>query len=204
LILKEFKVFRRKFTWTKTKIINYTILTCWTIVAISIGFFKYENSIFVLFLIIFPMFLFSIGTILKWTGFKKREQLQGFFSGVLIFEKDFISLNNNKILLEDIRSIEISNNDWLDKKKYNYYLDFNYENDLSCGVSNCLIIELLNNEVIKTNFLQENWDGNDFVEIQDVITYYYVAKKMGYLNAIEVLRLTVKSDYEAFKKLKTM
>ena len=160
---------------------------------------KIEKSSLQAILLIFSFIAFLIGMSFRLLGFNRIQQLQGKFIGNFIIQKEGIRINDSEIDFENIKNIEITGVDWVGLRKTNYSLSYNYENGLSNGTKNYLCIEY-NNQKQKIQF-QQNY-ACEFGEIEDVIKYYYINGKIGYLNCVDILCLNKKDEWDAFKSLK--
>ena len=197
--MKEFKIFEERFTWNKTKIINCIILAMMSVVIFMSLVLKIEKSSLQTSLLIFSFIAFLIGMGFRLLGFNRIQQLQGKFTGNFIIQKEGIRINDSEINFENIKNIEITGVDWVGLRNTNYLLSYNYENGLSNGTKNYLIIEY-NNQKQKIQFQQNYACG--FREVEDVIKYYYINGKIGYLNCVDILCLNKKEEWDAFKSLK--
>lgn len=137
---------------------------------------------------------------MKLMNLKEVQQLNGILTGSIYFEKDYIQVNNDKISLQNIKKIEITGVDWIGLDTSNSFLSFNYENRLSNGVENYLLIEYNDNTKQKVQFQKNN--ACEFKEIEDVIKHYYINNKIGYLNCVDILCLSDKKQWNEFKNLK--
>jgi len=194
------KIFKPKFTWTRTKIINLsmaTILLFECMVTWGIGL---NNSTFTSFSLIVAFILLIYGIGLKIYGLSKIEKLKGSLNGNIEFNIEYIKINGTIFDLNIIQKIEISGVDWLGMDLNNQRQGFNYENNLSNGIENFLTIYFCDNSKIRVQFQQQY--ALEFREIQNIITHYYVNGKIGYLNCVDILGLDKKDDWNAFKKLK--
>ena len=160
---------------------------------------KIKKSPLLTVLLITILVFYLIGIFLKLMNFDRVQQLQGKLTGNLFFEKDYIQINENKINLENIKKIEITGVDWIGLRTSNYILKHNYENGLSNGVKNYLLIEYNNNTKQKIQFQQN--DACEFKEIEDVIKHYYINNKIGYLNCVDILCISEQKKWNEFKKL---
>jgi len=197
--LKEFNIFEKQFVWTRTNIINCIILILVLIILFTSLILKIEKSTFLTYLLIITFIFYLIGVTLKLTNFNNIQQLKGKLTGKFIFEKDYIQINEKRINLEEIKKIEISGVDWIGLRSTNYILDYNYENGLSNGTKNYLIIEYNNNAKLKIQFQQK--DACEFKEIEEVIKHYYMNNKIGYLNCVDILCLSEQKEWNEFKNL---
>ena len=200
MTVKIFKIFKPKFTWTRTKIINLsmaTILLFECMVTWGIGL---NNNTFTSFSLIVAFILLIYGIALKIYGLSKIEKLKGSLNGNIEFNIESIKINGTIFDLNTIQKIEISGVDWLGMDLNNQRQGFNYENNLSNGIENFLTIYFCDNSKIRVQFQQQY--ALEFREIQNIITHYYVNGKIGYLNCVDILGLDKKDDWNAFKKLK--
>ena len=198
--MKEFKIFEKQFVWTRTKIINSIILVLVLIILFVALILKIEKSTFLNILLFLIFTLYFIGMSLKLSNMNRVQELQGRLTGKFVFEKDYIQINELKINIEDIKRIEISGVDWIDLRNSNYLLDFNYENGLSNGTKNYLLIEYINDNQKQKIQFQQN-DACEFNEIEDVIKHYYINNKIGYLNCVDILCLSEQKQWNEFKNL---
>ncbi|MBP6183163.1 hypothetical protein [Flavobacterium sp.] len=160
---------------------------------------KIEKSTHLTFLLITVFAFYLIGIFLKFMNFNRVQQLKGKLTGNLIFEKDYIQINENKISLENIKKIEITGVDWVGLRNTNYLLSYNYENGVSNGIENYLLIEYNNNTNQKIQFQQN--DACEFDEIQEIIKHYYINNKIDYLNCVDILCMSEQNQWKEFKNL---
>jgi hypothetical protein len=196
--LKEFKIFEKRLVWTRTNIINFVILILVLIILFISLIFKIEKSTLLTSLLLTLLAFYFIGLSLKLTNINRIQQLQGRLTGKFFFEKDYIQINELRINLDNIKKIEINGVDWIGLRNTNYLLDYNYENGLSNGTKNYLLIEYSDNKKQKIQF-QRN-DACEFKEIEEVIKHYYINNKIGYLNCVDILCLSEQKQWNEFKK----
>jgi hypothetical protein len=154
--------------------------------------FKIEKSSIQNSLIVLTILLYIVGAGMKLFGFYSIQQDEGIFVGNLVFEKDYIQINELQIDLEKIKNIEIRGVDWIGLRSSNYVVDFNYENGLSNGVENYLILILNDGERKKIQF-QKN-DACEFSELHDHSTLLrneqnWISKLCGYFMFEQKRRL---------------
>lgn len=198
--MKEFKIFEKRFVWTRTNTINFVIVILVLIILFISLILKIEKSTLLTSLLLTVLAFYFIGLSLKLTNFNRVQQLQGKLTGKFFFEKDYIQINELRINLDIIKKIEITGVDWVGLKNTNYLLGYNYENGLSNGTKNYLIIEFKDNKKQKIQFQQN--DACEFKEIEEVIKHYYVNNKIGYLNCVDILCLSEQKEWNEFKNLK--
>ena len=159
--------------------------------------FHIEKSSIQTYLLTLSLILMMIGYGFKLNGFYKIQQLQGNYIGSLIFCNEYIEINKTKINLDDIEKIEITGVDWYGLQTGNYVLAYYYENGLSNGIENHLIIKLNDNKKIKVQF-QKSY-ACEFTEIEPIIKYYYKTDKMYLSNCAEILCLDTKEKVDKFE-----
>lgn len=151
--MKDFKIFEKQYVWTRTNIINCIILVLVLIILFISLILKIEKSTYLTSLLFLVFASYFIGMSLKLSNMNRVQQLQGSLTGKFVFEKDYIQINELRVNIESIKKIEISGVDWIGLQNSNYLLDFNYENGLSNGTKNYLLIEYNNdNKNRKFNF----------------------------------------------------
>ena len=198
--MKEFKIFEKRFVWTRTNTINFVIVILVLIILFISLILKIEKSTLLTSLLLTVLAFYFIGLSLKLTNFNRVQQLQGKLTGKFFFEKDYIQINELRINLDIIKKIEITGVDWVGLRNTNYLLSYNYENGLSNGTKNYLLIEFNDNKKQKIQFQQN--DACEFKEIEEVIKHYYVNNKIGYLNCVDILCLSEQKEWNEFKNLK--
>ena len=164
--MKEFKIFEKRFVWTRTNTINFVIVILVLIILFISLILKIEKSTLLTSLLITVLAFYFIGLSLKLTNFNRVQQLQGKLTGKFFFEKDYIQINELRINLDIIKKIEITGVDWVGLRNTNYLLSYNYENGLSNGTKNYLLIEFNDNKKQKIQFQQN--DACEFKEIEEV------------------------------------
>lgn len=198
--MKEFKIFEKRFVWTRTNTINFVIVILVLIILFISLILKIEKSTLLTSLLLTVLAFYFIGLSLKLTNFNRVQQLQGKLTGKFFFKKDYIQINELRINLDIIKKIEITGVDWVGLKNTNYLLGYNYENGLSNGTKNYLLIEFNDNKKQKIQFQQN--DACEFKEIEEVIKHYFVNNKIGYLNCVDILCLSEQKEWNEFKNLK--
>lgn len=196
--MKEFRIFEKRFVWTRSNIINFVILILVLIILFISLILKIEKSIFLTSLLLAVLAFYFVGLSLKLANINRVQQLQGRLTGKFILEKDYIQINELRINLDNIKKIKITGVDWIGLKNTNYLLGYNYENGLSNGTKNYLLIEYSDNKKQKIQFQQN--DACEFKEIEEIIKHYYVNNKLGYLNCVDILCLSEQKEWNEFKK----
>lgn len=199
----EFRIFKPKFTWTLTNIINAILFALVLLILFSLNVYRIHVEAYLMIVILIG---FLVGSFFKWNGWNNIQQLKGEIIGRFVLKNDEILIEQNSstriIKIEDIKSIEIIASDREGTRSFSYSIELNYENGLSNGTRNFLKIELKNNEKIKLQFQLKY--GDKFQKIRPIIEEYYKLGIISYLNSIDILEITKKSEYEEFKKLKNL
>lgn len=156
---------------------------------------SYEGSIFKL-LLISAFGIFLLGMLLGLLGIGKTKPLYGDIVGEISFFKTEIKVDKLTIPLENITKIEIIGTDWLGL--FNKFQHFSFENALSNGSQNWLILHL-ESSTLKVRFQQH--EACQFSRIKEEFLGYYELGKITYLNLIDILCIT-DPDEQATIKLK--
>ncbi len=181
----KFSIYKksRKFYWTAEKIIYITMLS-----SLAIGFiidkaFKFENSYFNKIFIGIALLAFCSGIINKFIGFTQIEKLEGVLDGCLVFKTNSIEIENNNFQLNEIKRIEIYNDDY--RGKLIHTSSGNLGPALSNGTRNYIILFLISGEQIKVNF--ELINSDDFQKIRTELINYHVNSKIDFWSLANIL-----------------
>ena len=198
--MKEFKIFEKHFVWTRTYKVNLALIILAGIAFLLSWKLKESSFVGITLFAVLLLYLWAIGT--KIFSLYSIKQLKGSFTGSIIFDMNYIQIKDEKIILADIKNIEIKGVDCFGMEVFNFRDGFEYENGLSNGVENFLIIQLMDNKKYKMQFQRKS--TCEFKEIEEVIKHYYINNKMGYLNCVDILCLKNRKEWDEFKSLKTM
>lgn len=198
--MKEFKIFEKHFVWTRTYKVNLALIIL-TGIAFLLSWKSKESSFLgaTLFAMLL-LYLWAMGT--KIFSLYSIKELKGSFTGSIVFDMNYIQIKDLKIDLIDIKNIEIVGIDWCGLEEFNYNAGFEYENGLSNGVSNSLIIQLMDNKKHKVQFQIKS--ACEFKEIEEIIKHYYINNKIDYLNCVDILCLENRKEWDEFKSLKAL
>jgi hypothetical protein len=195
--MQRFAIFEKsdKFYWSNNRIIYPIIFGC-----IGILFLKqklgFEKNFFDEFVIGIVFLTFFIAIILSIKGFTKPDPLRGMLNGFITFEKEKITFNQQIFTLDDIKKIEITNNDYYGRIKSRSKGNFN--STRSNGVDNKIEITLNNNE--KKTFYFELYNSDDLQMVKKELINYYLNDKLHFLNLIDVLNITKYEEIQKFKE----
>jgi hypothetical protein len=117
-----------------------------------------------------------IGLILKFKGLTQIEPIRGQLEGYLVFEKESINIDGKLYLLDEIKKIRLTNDDY--SGKLINTSKGNIGPALSNGTNNSIIIFLSSKETIQSHF--ELINSNDFQNIKTILLEYYLKEKIDF------------------------
>lgn len=183
--MNKFALFKKsnKFYWSTNKIIYSIIFFCCGIMLFKQKVLNLEENLFdkIFIWITFSAFLFGLVT--KFIGLTKIEPLRGNLNGYLTFEKEFINVNDEIYLLEKIKKIQITNDDY--SGKLVNISKGNLGPALSNGINNFIIIFLESGKTKKYQF--ELINSNDFQNVRTTIIEYYIKNKIDFWELANIL-----------------
>lgn len=126
----------------------------------------------------------------------KQKPLGGRLEGDIAFNNDSIMINADEYLLENFEKISFTHfNDYVGKKQSNQ----NYYNDgVSNGVENTVILILKNGKSITCHFQQEY--RFQLRELRPKLVHYHNEGKLHFLNLIDILGIEDYNAIQIFKK----
>jgi hypothetical protein len=183
--MQRFTIYTKsnKFYWSNNKIIFPILFICLIIILTTNKGSVIEKNFLNNFLLGIMLLTFTCGIILRLISIPKTEPLQGELDGFLIFEMDSIQIQNEIFYFEEIRNIEISNDDYYGKLVGNTRGNFN--SPRSNGVGNYIRIKLYSGELKICNF--ELYNSDDFQKIRRELINYYLNGKIEFENLTNVL-----------------
>ncbi|MBF4518108.1 hypothetical protein IRZ71_17215 [Flavobacterium sp. ANB] len=134
-----------------------------------------------------------IGIIVKTIGLTKIKALNGEFSGFLEFYEDHIIIDQEKFKIDEIKSIEISNDDYYGK--LDRYTSF--DSSLSNGVNNQILLRLNSGQGKSFNF--EMYNEYDMEKVQEELFLYYSKGKIDFFELTKILKIKSKTEIEEFR-----
>lgn len=195
--MQRFTIYTKsnKFYWSNNKIIFPILFICLIIILTTNKGSVIEKNFLNNFLLGIMLLTFTCGIILRLISIPKTEPLQGELDGFLIFEMDSIQIQNEIFYFEEIRNIEISNDDYYGKLVGNTRGNFN--SPRSNGVGNYIRIKLYSGELKICNF--ELYNSDDFQKIRRELINYYLNGKIEFENLTNVLGEKSRGGIEEFK-----
>ena len=200
--MKQFSIYIKptSFYWTRTLI----IYILWILIIFAIFLLKVlidiPNSHKALdFLLYISYGLIFYSGFCAFLGMVKYKPIRGELNGFITFSQDTVTIAAREFAIDDIKKIEFQGVDWHGLYEYNGPAEY-FENRLSQGVKNTLILYLNNGKIIKTQF--QKLQACDLKEIEDVIICYYLKGKISYLQTVDNLCYSNPSEWEYLKKLK--
>lgn len=172
-----------KFYWTNNKVIYSIIFFCFVVVLINNGTgIIIKNFVNNIFMSIVGL-AFVAGFILKIFGYTQIEPLRGKLDGYLIFNKNFVQVQDKVFPIETISKIKISNDDYY--RKITRIAGGNFGPALSNGTNNFLVIFFESYETKQFQFQMRNSD--DFQEIRETLIDYHLKGKIEFWELAQVL-----------------
>jgi hypothetical protein len=183
--MTEFALYKKsnKFYWSNNKIIYSAIFFCCGIMLFRQKVLNLEENSFDKFFMWLTIFGFLSGLVSKIICSNKVEPLNGSLVGYLTFEKEFIKVNEEIFLLDKVKKIQISNDDYIGKRVN--ISKGNFGPALSNGINNFIIIFFESGQTKKYQF--ELINSDDFQNVRTALIEYYVKKKIDFWELANVL-----------------
>lgn len=193
--MQRFNIYKKskKFHWCNSLIIFTLILSLYIISLIKQNFFTQEKGLFDEIISKLILGLLIIGIIVKTIGLTKIKALNGEFSGFLEFYEDHIIIDQEKFKIDEIKSIEISNDDYYGK--LDRYTSF--DSSLSNGVNNQILLRLNSGQGKSFNF--EMYNEYDMEKVQEELFLYYSKGKIDFFELTKILKIKSKTEIEEFR-----
>lgn len=194
--MQRFNIYKKskKFHWSNTLIIACLIFALYIISILKQNFFDPEEGLFDEIIMKLMLGLFFIGFILKTIGLVKPNVSNEEPSGFLEFYKDSIIVDSEKYEIDEIKSIEISNNDYYGK------LDGGkgFQSSLSNGIDNQ--ITLILNSGTRKSYNFELYNEYDMGKVEEELVSYYAKGKIKFPELVEILKIKKESEIEEYRK----
>ena len=163
--MKRFSIFKKssKFYWSNNRVVYSIIFICLIVLLIKNGSVTLEKNSINNTILGIILVTFISGMTLRFIGIPVTEPLQGEIDGFLTFEMGSVEIGNDRIKIDTIRNIEISNEDYYGKIVASGTGNFN-----SCrsnGVANIIKLKLYSGELKKCNF--QMYNSNDIQKIRN-------------------------------------
>jgi hypothetical protein len=184
-LMVKFRLFVKseKNYWSTNKIIYSIIFSCLGILFFKEKFLQIDRNLFDTIFLLIAGLAFVSGLITKIKGFTEIEPLHGKLDGDLVFENDFIQAKDVVFTLEEIRNMQISNND-----EYGKLVNTskgNFGPALSNGTRNYIVIFLESGKTRKFYFELLNLD--DFQKLREILIDYHLLGKIDFWELAHVL-----------------
>ncbi|CAA9198156.1 hypothetical protein FLA105534_01975 [Flavobacterium bizetiae] len=193
--MQRFNIYKKskKFHWNNTLIIFTAILSLYIISIIKQTFFNPEKGIFEDIMIALMLLLAFIGLALKSIGLVKPENLSGEFTGFLEFYKSHIVVDQEKFHIDEIKSIEITNNDYYGKPNG----ATGFASSLSNGINNQILLRF--NSGISKSYNFELYNESDMEKVEEELFSYYSQGKIDFFELVKILKIKSKTEIEDFR-----
>jgi hypothetical protein len=140
---------------------------------------------------------FLYGIICKTIGFAKPNKLRGKLEGFITFEHNAIIVEKQIYRLEEVKKIEISNEDYYGRMIATTGGDFN--SPLSNGVDNKLQIVLITEQVKSYYF--EMYNPDDLQKVKNELINYCRNGKLPFSNLTYLLGIDSEEELQEMKKI---
>lgn len=193
--MQRFNIYKKskKIHWSNTLIIIALMLCLYIVYLAKQHFFNPEKGLFEDVIMKLMFGLFILGFVLKTIGLTKAKTINGELNGFLEFYKDYIIINQEEFKIDEIKSIEISNNDYYGKPDGLS----GFDSSLSNGIHNQILLRF-NSGISKTyNF--ELYNEYDMEKVEEELFYYYSKGKIDFFELAKILKIKSKTEIEEFR-----
>ena len=150
--MQKFAIFKKtdKFYWTKNRTIYSIFFSSLLIIFINLKLIHIQsdlvNGIFGggIAILVFVVLFWSV------FGMENPDSLKGSLEGFIVFKNDAIEIGKKTLPINNLKNIEISNEDYYGKRRVRNQGNFN--STFSNGVKNHIIITFFSNEQKIYNF----------------------------------------------------
>ena len=196
--MEKFGLYKKtkKFAWEPNSIIYLSIFGILGIYFLFEKVLNFESDMFYKILQISLVVIFSAGLITKFIGFSKIENLPGIIDGYLVFEENQILIAEEKYTLDEIKKIQISNDDYLGKLVN--MSSGNLGAALSNGINNFVVIFLKIGKTKRHQF--QLLQSDDFQKIRNILLLYYVNDKIDFWELANILGEKSSNEIAELKK----
>ncbi len=193
--MQKFNIYRKskKFHWNNSLIILILLFCLCVIYVVKQNFYNQEKGLFEDVIMKLMLGLFIIGFILKTIGLTKPKVINDEFRGFLEFHKDYIIIDQEKFKIDEIKTIEISNDDYYGKKDG----ISGFDSSLSNGTDNQILLRFNSGQLKSYNF--ELYNENDMENIEEELFYYYSKGKIDFFELTKILKIKSKIEIEEFR-----
>ncbi|UUC45981.1 hypothetical protein [Flavobacterium cerinum] len=193
----EYKVLRK----TNKKHITFNTLfyggiLVWVLTLFSSAIFDYIDIIWIKLLVLAELFFVMAIPLISFFKFNEYKTLKGELSSLLIFHPDGIQIDSKFHELDTIKKINLEHTS--DYKGRFAPERGDFDGNLSNGVANLLVLNLINGTRISLHFQQSKQD-EIFQEKENLIRYCNDGK-LGLLSLLDILRITDYNEIQRFKK----
>jgi len=181
----KFSLFKKsnKFYWSPETVIYGIVFMCLGVIFFKQNFLELKENFIDEFFIWVIISTLAFGLIIKFYNLNKYEPLRGHFEGYLSFEEKSITIGNEVYSIDEIRTIKISNDDYLGKQKN--ISSGNFGPVLSNGTENFITIFFSSGKSKRYQF--ELINSDDFQKLREILIDYHIAGKIDYWELAQVL-----------------
>lgn len=171
----------KKFNWSVDNIFLISFVALLIIYGLVNIIFGTENYFSQKILPVILLGGLFVSLITRFLGFFKIEKASGILKGFISFNDDSIEVDNIEYNLEDIKRIEISNEDYRGKLSNLH----GFGAALSNGTDNYIVLHFIAGKSKKYNF--EMIDSNDFQKIRIQLIKYHIKSKIDFWSLAHIL-----------------
>lgn len=195
--MHKFAIFEKtsKFYWSTNRIIYSILFVGLAIMYLKKEVFHFENNIIDKIFQFILIITLIISLITMFMGLTQVKPLRGKLNGYLVFNENFIEIKEEIFMLENIKKIQISNEDYIGKRESPRG---NFGPCLSNGTNNFIVIFL--NSGLTKRFQYELCHSNDFQKIRSILIHYYSKEKIDFWELANILGEKSSSEIRDFKK----
>lgn len=174
----------------------YGGLLVWVFTLFSSSILGYIDIIWIKLLALAELFFVLAIPLISFLKFNEYKTLKGELSSILIFHPDGIQIDSKFHELDTIKKINLENTS--DYKGRFAPEKGNFDGNLSNGVANLLVLNLVNGTSISLHFQQSKQD--EIVQEKENLIRYCNAGKLGLLSLLDILKITDYNEIQRFKK----
>lgn len=195
--MQKFSIYieSNKFYWSTNKIIYSIIFLCCGILLFKEKFLELEKNFIDEIFMRLIIGVFIVALIIKFINLTNIEPLNGKLEGFLSFYMDSITVGDEIYLLEKIRTIKISNEDY--RGKLVNTTGGNFGPALSNGTNNFITIFFESNKPKRIQFRINN--SSEFQKIKPELINLYHCKKLDFEELAFILNVKGSQKREQLK-----
>ncbi len=197
----QFNIYKKssKICINRNHIIHMVLVFCFIVMIVKLLIFKSNKfSIFEAICFCITISTIFVGRILQIVYRNKFKKLNGNLESRLKLENDKILVDEIIYDLSEIEKLEFNCNDYKGLSTFEWFGNrVNYENGLSNGTNNSIMIKMNNNTTYTYYFQQQK--ENEICNAKSQLINYYNTGKLHFLNLIDTLGIKEYEEIQIFK-----